>query len=97
MSPKLSASSPHIDAQGQYRQLLAEGIAALNIDCSPKQLELLMQYLNLLVRWNKTYNLTAIRDYHVKSDIKKFFTSPIGGGSNLHPFSGRVPPTAYEL
>ena len=62
MSPKLSASSPHIDAQGQYRQLLAEGIAALNIDCSPKQLELLMQYLNLLVRWNKTYNLTAIRE-----------------------------------
>jgi len=31
-------------------------------------------------------NLTAIRDYHVKSDIKKFFTSPIGGISNLHPF-----------
>ena len=62
MSPKLSASSAHIDAQGQYRQLLAEGIAALNIDCSPKQLELLMQYLNLLVRWNKTYNLTAIRE-----------------------------------
>ena len=62
MSPKLSAHSPHIDAQGQYRQLLAEGIAALNIDCSPKQLELLMQYLNLLVRWNKTYNLTAIRE-----------------------------------
>mgnify|MGYP000878024290 FL=1 len=62
MSPKLSASSAHIDAQGQYRQLLAEGIAALNIDCSPKQLGLLMQYLNLLVRWNKTYNLTAIRE-----------------------------------
>ena len=62
MSPKLSARSPHIDAQGQYRQLLAEGIAALNIDCSPKQLGLLMQYLNLLVRWNKTYNLTAIRE-----------------------------------
>tara|TARA_B110001452_G_scaffold73689_1_gene59670 strand:- start:53 stop:742 length:690 start_codon:yes stop_codon:yes gene_type:complete len=62
MLPKLSASPKHIDAQRQHRQLLAAGIAALNIDCSPKQLNLLMQYLDLLVRWNNTYNLTAIRE-----------------------------------
>ena len=62
MSPKLSASPTHIDASEQHRQRLSAGIAALNVDCSPKQLDLLMQYLNLLVRWNNTYNLTAIRE-----------------------------------
>lgn len=32
--------------------------------CSPdeKQLALLKQYVNLLERWNKTYNLTSVRD-----------------------------------
>ena len=62
MWPKLSASPTHIDASGQHRQRLSAGIAELNVDCSPKQLDLLMQYLNLLVRWNNTYNLTAIRE-----------------------------------
>jgi len=61
MSPKVSASAEHIDAQRQHRQLLAAGMVELNIDCSTKQLDLLMRYLNLLVRWNNTYNLTAIR------------------------------------
>ena len=62
MLPKLSANPTHVDAQRQLRQLLATGIAELKIDCSPKQLDLLMQYLDLLVRWNNTYNLTAIRE-----------------------------------
>lgn len=62
MSPELSASPAYIDTSGQHRQRLSAGIAALNIDCSPKQLDLLMQYLTLLVRWNNTYNLTAIRE-----------------------------------
>lgn len=34
----------------------------LNLNCSPLQLEKLLKYLELLQRWNKAFNLTAIRD-----------------------------------
>ncbi len=36
----------------------------LSINCNPdeKQLALLKQYVDLLDRWNKTYNLTAVRN-----------------------------------
>ena len=34
----------------------------LNLNCSPLQLEKLLKYLKLLQRWNKAFNLTAIRD-----------------------------------
>ena len=69
MPPKSLASPTHIDIPGQHRQRLAAGIATLNIDCSPKQLDLLMQYLDLLVRWNNTYNLTAIREPAAMIDL----------------------------
>ena len=62
MSLKLSASHAGNDQQGQHSELLRAGISALNINCSAQQFERLMQYLYLLVRWNKAYNLTAIRD-----------------------------------
>ena len=41
---------------------LAEGIAALCLDLSVETQEKLAGFLALLVRWNKVYNLTAIRD-----------------------------------
>lgn len=34
----------------------------LNIKATPQQIALLIQYLTLLEKWNKVYNLTAIRD-----------------------------------
>lgn len=34
----------------------------LNLNCSPLQFEKLLKYLELLQRWNKAFNLTAIRD-----------------------------------
>ena len=45
------------------RRTLDDGLAALGLDpasVAPK----LLDYLALLVRWNKTYNLTAVRDPH---------------------------------
>ncbi|EAQ97605.1 16S rRNA (guanine(527)-N(7))-methyltransferase RsmG [Congregibacter litoralis] len=38
------------------------GLEDLGLDLSEEQQELLLQYLKLLSRWNKAYNLTAIRD-----------------------------------
>ncbi len=41
---------------------LATGIAALGLSLDPAQRDLLAAYLELLAKWNKTYNLTAIRE-----------------------------------
>jgi len=42
--------------------VLAEGIAALQLDVSPAQQEKLMDYLALMFKWNAVYNLTSLRD-----------------------------------
>ncbi|MDP1605312.1 MAG: 16S rRNA (guanine(527)-N(7))-methyltransferase RsmG [Rhodocyclaceae bacterium] len=41
---------------------LAEGLAALDLDLPAGAGEKLAAYLALLAKWNRTYNLTAIRD-----------------------------------
>lgn len=41
---------------------LIEGINKLKIVLLPEQIEQLTNYLSLLTKWNKAYNLTAIRD-----------------------------------
>lgn len=41
---------------------LNEGIAALGIQISPEQRQQLIDYLEMLQKWNKVYNLTAIRN-----------------------------------
>lgn len=46
----------------QQADILAHGIKQLSIKVSEKQQQLLLSYLALLAKWNKAYNLTAIRD-----------------------------------
>ncbi|MBD8050152.1 16S rRNA (guanine(527)-N(7))-methyltransferase RsmG [Limnohabitans radicicola] len=41
---------------------LKAGAAELGLDLSPVQLDQLMAYLGLIQKWNKVYNLTAVRD-----------------------------------
>lgn len=41
---------------------LAGGIAELGLSLSPQQQDQLLNYLSLLGKWNKVYNLTAVRD-----------------------------------
>ncbi|MEE4249344.1 MAG: 16S rRNA (guanine(527)-N(7))-methyltransferase RsmG [Alcanivoracaceae bacterium] len=43
-------------------RILADGIAALGIELSPLQQQQLLDYVGLLSKWNKAYNLTAVRD-----------------------------------
>jgi 16S rRNA (guanine527-N7)-methyltransferase len=42
--------------------MLARGLAALGIDLPEQARERLLAYAALLLKWNKVYNLTAIRD-----------------------------------
>lgn len=46
----------------QHAELLKQGAKQLAIDLTAAQQELLLAYLALLVKWNKAYNLTAVRD-----------------------------------
>ena len=42
--------------------LLAAGIAEMGLDVSLEAQQKLLQYLSLLSKWNKVYNLTAVRE-----------------------------------
>jgi 16S rRNA (guanine527-N7)-methyltransferase len=42
--------------------VLASGIAQLQLDLNEQQHEQLLDYLALLFKWNKVYNLTSVRD-----------------------------------
>jgi len=43
-------------------QELARGVAELGLEISPETRQMLLDYLALLQKWNKVYNLTAIRN-----------------------------------
>ena len=46
----------------QHAQELTQGAKQLNVVLSEQQQEQLLQYLGLLIKWNKAYNLTAVRN-----------------------------------
>ncbi len=50
------------DHQNQWRHQLSEGLRVMAIDLSERQQQLLLDYLALLLKWNRAFNLTAIRD-----------------------------------
>lgn len=50
-------------------QRLADGIAALGLEIDATTQQRLLAYGNLLMKWNKVYNLTAIRDEEAMVDL----------------------------
>jgi 16S rRNA (guanine527-N7)-methyltransferase len=48
---------------------LAEGMTALEIPFTPEQREKLLAFLRLIQKWNRVYNLTAIRDPRTAVDL----------------------------
>ncbi len=44
----------------QYLDILKSGIKEIGLDCTEARLSKLDCYINLLIKWNKTYNLTSI-------------------------------------
>ena len=46
----------------ELRIALEAGLQALGLELAPAQVDALMQFQELLGKWNKVYNLTAVRD-----------------------------------
>src|SRR5690554_1047925 len=46
----------------QYRHTLEQALKQLKLDLNETQVERLLAYHQLLVKWNRAYNLTAVRD-----------------------------------
>jgi len=46
----------------RWQQDLQQGLQQMQIDLSQDQQNQLLEYLQLLVKWNKVFNLTAIRN-----------------------------------
>lgn len=49
-------------SRSDCRKILVEGITALNLNVSAGQVDQLLSFIKLIEKWNKAYNLTAIRD-----------------------------------
>ncbi|BEH16532.1 16S rRNA (guanine(527)-N(7))-methyltransferase RsmG [Marinobacter shengliensis] len=49
----------------QWPGQLSDGLAAMNLSLSESQQQQLLAFLALLNKWNKAYNLTAVRDEQV--------------------------------
>jgi len=54
--------SPSTDRAASYARLKA-GTAELGLAAAGDQIETLLDYVELLFRWNGTYNLTAVREF----------------------------------
>lgn len=49
-------------AEKNLADMLAQGLSTMGLSLSAAQQEKLLAYVGLLVKWNKTYSLTAIRE-----------------------------------
>ena len=50
------------ELRGRLARQLAEGLTALDIDLDQSRQDKLLELVTLLVKWNRVYNLTAVRD-----------------------------------
>ncbi|MGZ8174852.1 MULTISPECIES: 16S rRNA (guanine(527)-N(7))-methyltransferase RsmG [Methylobacter] len=44
------------------REILVSGVASLNLNVTDEKIDQLLSFIKLIEKWNKAYNLTAIRD-----------------------------------
>jgi 16S rRNA (guanine527-N7)-methyltransferase len=86
MTPRAAGRTP--------RAALARGLAELSLQLPPDAPEKLIAYLDLLAKWNKTYNLTAIRDplqavsHHLLDSLAVLGELPDEGGALVDVGSG---------
>jgi 16S rRNA (guanine527-N7)-methyltransferase len=79
----------------KHKDLLIEGSTKLGIELSVEKIEKLLHYLELIIKWNKVHNLTAIDDpsegvkkhlldsLSILSFIKKGRILDVGSGAGL--------------
>jgi 16S rRNA (guanine527-N7)-methyltransferase len=79
----------------KHKNLLIEGSTKLGIELSVEKIEKLLHYLELIIKWNKVHNLTAIDDpsegvkkhlldsLSILSFIKKGRILDVGSGAGL--------------
>jgi 16S rRNA (guanine527-N7)-methyltransferase len=58
----MKSTSSKTHSRAQLLVHLSSGAAALGVALAPAACERLVDYVELLARWNATYNLTAVRD-----------------------------------
>lgn len=63
--------------------LLKQGLSALKLSLSNQQIQQLLTYVGLLAKWNKAYNLTAIRN------PKNMLTEHVLDGLSIVPYLDR--------
>ena len=51
-----------INSPEQLQTQLREGLTALGVQLDERQQSSLLDYISLLIKWNKVYNLTSVRD-----------------------------------
>lgn len=56
----MTSSAEH--QTNRLEQRLQQGVDALGLNVLPQQRDQLLSYLEQMIRWNKTFNLTAVRD-----------------------------------
>jgi 16S rRNA (guanine527-N7)-methyltransferase len=65
-APGRPQASSHRSPQGEgtpvHRDVLLAGLQSLGLSLASEQVSLLLDYLALLQKWNKVYNLTAVRE-----------------------------------
>lgn len=63
LSPKhVEALPQHLVARTAMTRLLVNALAEMKLDLREDDSERLLAYLDLMIRWNRVYNLTAIRE-----------------------------------
>jgi 16S rRNA (guanine527-N7)-methyltransferase len=62
--------------------ILSKGIAELKLSVTEEQQQLLLQFIALLLKWNKAFNLTAIRE--PKAMITRHILDSLAVSAHLH-------------
>ena len=83
-TPTTAASWPDLD--GALATTLRAGCEQLALSATDSQYQQLLAYLGLLQRWNKAYNLTAVRDAQqmvTRHLLDSLAITPFIGGQRL--------------
>lgn len=95
----------------ECRKILVSGIASLNLNVTDSKVDQLLAFIKLIEKWNKAYNLTAIRDreemtrLHILDSLailphvegKRVIDIGTGAGLPGIPLAICLPETAFTL